>query len=197
MQALQFFAAEDWSIIGRFHRGEKQAFDDLVRKHRKHANAFAFHLTKNRDEAEDVVSETFIRIYRSLCQFNGHSSFTTWMYRIERNCFLDMRKRASVRSSINVDVRDSGIESQISRQTADRYEDAQAGLERRERLLMIDSAIRRLPDSQRRTLMMYQAECMSYEEIAAGLVLPIGTVKSRINRARARLAKTASEYLKS
>ncbi len=121
---------------------------------------------------------------RSLHLFKGESSFTTWLYRIETNCFLDMRKKAKSRPSVSLDEMSQSSEGQLEIQIADDRPNAQQHVEKGERMSTIKTAMDRLPLHQRAILMMYHAEAMSYEDIAETLRLPIGTVKSRLNRAR-------------
>jgi len=179
--------AEDGAIIARFQRGSTSAFDELVQRHQKRAYHYAARLTHNPDEAADIVAETFVRVYRSLEGFKGESSFTTWLYRIETNCFLDMRKRASSRPTVSLDEVMQVNDGQVGVQIVDDKENAQDRVEQGERLVAIQSAMKHLPQHQRAILLMYHAESMSYEDIAETLELPIGTVKSRLNRARLSL----------
>jgi len=184
---MQMITAEDCSTIGRFQRGDKSAFDELIRRHGRRARQYAFQLTKNSEEADDVVSSTFIRIFRSLDGFKGESSFTTWMYRIETNCFLDMRKKARSIRLVRIDEGSQNGDGQVTMQIPDLRENAQEYLERRERMSWVGKAMFSLPKRQREILLMYQTDLMSYEDIADVLDLPLGTVKSRINRARLNL----------
>src|ERR1700733_4258008 len=102
-ETMPKITAEDGAIIARYQRGDKTAFNELVERHQKRAYHYAARLTSNPDEAADIVAETLIRVYRSLDGFKGESSFTTWLYRIETNCFLDMRKRSNARPAISLD----------------------------------------------------------------------------------------------
>ena len=183
-KTMQKITAEDGAIIARYQRGDAGAFDELVQRHQQRAYHFAFRLTKNPDEAADVVAEAFVRVYRSLDHFKGESSFTTWLYRIETNCFLDMRKRASSRPALSLDEVLQVEDGQVEIQIIDNRESAQDRVEQRERLSAIEVAMKDIPAHQRTILLMYHAEAMSYEDIAETLRLPIGTVKSRLNRAR-------------
>src|SRR5476651_620881 len=90
-EASELLAA-DHLAISRFQSGDLTAFDDLVRRHWQRANRFACRLTKDEDEAADVVSDTFYRVFKALGNFREESCFATWIYRIELNCFLDLRK---------------------------------------------------------------------------------------------------------
>jgi RNA polymerase sigma-70 factor (ECF subfamily) len=184
---MQKTTAEDGATISRFQDGDKAAFNDLVARHRQRAYHYASRLTNNPDEAADIVAETFLRAYRSLDGFKGDSSFSTWLYRIETNCFLDMRKRANCRASVSLDDELQVNDGRLPIQIVDECESAQERVEKGERLTAIESAMKHLPDHQRAILVMYHAQSMSYEDIADALRLPIGTVKSRLNRARLSL----------
>lgn len=179
--------ADDSAIIARYQSGAKSAFNDLTAKHMQRAYQYASRLTNNSDEAADIVSETFLRVYRSLDGFKGDSSFTTWLYRIETNCFLDLRKRANGRPVFSIDDPQTGDDGQFAMQIVDGGESAYQMVERRERLTAIEAALKRMPDHQRAILVMYHVQSMSYEDIASALMLPMGTVKSRLNRARLSL----------
>jgi RNA polymerase sigma-70 factor (ECF subfamily) len=179
--------AEDGAIITRYQSGEKAAFNDLLARHQQRAYHYASRLTNNPDEAADIVAETFLRVFRSLDGFKGDSSFTTWLYRIETNCFLDMRKRANARVSVSLDDELEINDGKLAIQIIDDCESAHERVEKRERISAIESAMKHLPDHQRAILIMYHAQSMSYEDIAETLRLPIGTVKSRLNRARLSL----------
>jgi len=187
-ESNEFWAA-DWSTIDRFQRGDETAFDDLMRRHRQRACNFASQLTKDRDEAADVVASTFGRVFRSLDRFRGESSFTSWLYRIELNCFLDIRKKAHSRATFRLDELLCGRDGLADLRVIGYRETAQEHIERGERISEIERAMNFLPPNQKKAFMMYQAESMSYEAVAQALDVPIGTVKSRLNRARLRIRK--------
>lgn len=163
---LQESHSEDWTMIYRFQQGDMGAFDALMHKYRHLANMYAFNLTRNHDDAADVVAESFFRVYRALSRFNGACSFSTWLYRIEMNCFLDIRKKASSRPTLSIDAGDY--------------------TERFEALLDVIGA-RKTAQGQMETFTMFHVESLSYLAIAEQLDVPVGTVKSRINRARATI----------
>jgi len=179
--------SEDSILIERFQRGDKDAFDALVQKHQARAYQYAFRLTRNPDDAADVVADAFVRVYRALQTFKGDSAFTTWLYRIETNCFLDMRKKKNARPTTSLDsalnLGDGEVELQVEDDGPTAHEEA----ERSQRMSAVEEAVQKLPEYQKAMIIMYHAESMSYEEIAESLNLPIGTVKSRLNRARLSL----------
>ncbi len=179
--------ADDGMLIERSKFGDRSAFDQLISKHRQRAYQYAFRLTRDPEEAADIVADAFIRMYKALENFKGDSAFTTWMYRIATNCFLDIRKKKKSRPAISlestVQTSDGEVVFQFEDPTASPHEQA----ERTEAMGAVQDAIRLLPEYQRAIILMYHAEMQSYEEIADALKLPIGTVKSRLNRARLSL----------
>lgn len=185
--ALPHNYPDDSVLIERSQKGDRQAFDDLIRKHERRAYQYAFRLTSNPEEASDVVGDAFVRVYSALHNFKGQSAFTTWLYRILTNCFLDMRKREKSRPATSLEaalVTDDGdLERQVEDDAASPHEEA----ERSERERAVENAVKQLPEYQRAMITMYHVENLSYEEIAESLDLPIGTVKSRLNRARLSL----------
>ena len=178
---------DDHVLITRAQGGDKSAFNTLIRKHETRAYQYAFRLTRNPEEASDVVADAFVRVFNALHNFKGQSAFTTWMYRILTNCYLDARKRERNRVTTSLETvlrtQDGEVEKQIEDPSASPYDDT----ERIVRERSIESAVALLPEYQRAMIVMYHAESMTYEEIAAALDLPVGTVKSRLNRARVSL----------
>ncbi len=179
--------ADDRILIERFQSGDSRAFDQLVARHQTRAYTYAFRLTRSQDEASDVVAEAFVRVYRALGTFQGNSAFPTWLYRIITNCFLDLRKKQKSRATTSLDevVRTEDGEMPLQVETTSPSPHMMA--ESKARVSTISEAIERLPEYQKAIILMYHAEMMSYEDIAATLSLPIGTVKSRLNRARLSL----------
>jgi RNA polymerase sigma-70 factor (ECF subfamily) len=179
--------SEDELLIKRAQEGDHASFNALIRKHESRAYSYAFRLTRNPEEASDVVAEGFLRVYNALSNFKGQSAFTTWLYRILTNCFLDIRKRERARPAVSLEQTLQTPDGEVERQVEDPHPTPDARLERSERERSVEDAVSLLPEYQRAMIVMYHAETMSYEDIAAALDLPIGTVKSRLNRARLNL----------
>ncbi len=175
---------EDAVLIERSQQGDRAAFNALIVKHEERAYHYAFRLTRNQEEASDVVSDAFVRIFNALKNFKGNSSFPTWMYRILTNCFLDIRKKDKSKLNVSLEQSMQGSDGEIVREPADRGPGPQEQTEKSERQAEMESAVNSLPEYQRAMIVMYHAENLSYDEIAAALDLPVGTVKSRLNRAR-------------
>ena len=180
-------ANDDQLLIARARRGERGSFDALVRKHRDRAYVYAFRLTRDSDAAADVVADAFVRIHNALPNFKGQSTFKTWLYRILTNCYLDLRKRERARPHGSLDALVDGGEGDLGAQFADDAPSPEEEAQRRARGDALQAALARMPEYQRAMIVMYHAEDMSYEEMAAALDLPVGTVKSRLNRARLNL----------
>jgi RNA polymerase sigma-70 factor (ECF subfamily) len=179
--------SEDDLLIKRAQEGDRSSLNTLIRKHEVRAYHYAFRLTRNPEEAADVVAEGFLRVYNALGNFKGQSAFTTWLYRILTNCFLDMRKREKSRPSVSLESTLQTPDGEVERQVEDPRPTPDRRLETSERERGVEDAVAMLPEYQRAMIVMYHAEDMSYEDIAAALDLPIGTVKSRLNRARLNL----------
>lgn len=178
---------ETRKLVARCKKGERGAFDDLMRRYEKKVYNFAFRLCGNYDEANDVASETFVRVFNALGNFRGDSSFITWLFRITTNVYLDEKKRQRARPAQSLEEIIELEETTVRRQIEDPSPTPSEQVEHHERVDMLQNAINSLPDYQRMMIVMYHTENRSYEEIAEMLDLPIGTVKSRLNRARLSL----------
>ncbi|MDD2659641.1 MAG: RNA polymerase sigma factor RpoE [Methylococcales bacterium] len=173
----------DEDLVLRVQRGDKSAFDLLVVRYQHKIIQLVNRFVKDPSEAQDVAQEAFIKAYRAMGNFRGDSAFYTWLYRIAINTaknYLVSRSRRS--SDYEVDVHDAetlGNAPQLQ------------GMETPERLLLNDeiidaikTAIDKLPEEMRTAIMLREFEGMSYEEIAEAMDCPVGTVRSRIFRAR-------------
>ena len=180
---------EDEALIAACGRGSIEAFDKLVRKYERRVYNFAYRITGNSDVAADVAQDAFIRAYRSIKSFRGDSSFTTWMYRITTNIYLDMRKKASFGRVASLEERAERTENGPGTEIADPSPAPEEAAIKAERNKIIRDAVRSLPEQHRIVITLYRFEEKTYEEIASILKVPLGTVKSRINRAGLALAK--------
>ncbi len=173
----------DEDLVLRVQRGDKSAFDFLVIKYQHRIIQLVNRYIKDPSEAQDVAQEAFIKAYRALADFRGEAAFYTWLYRIAINTaknYLLSRLRRS--SNYQVDI-----------QEAEALENAPQlqGLETPERELLnqeiidvINAVIEELPEEMRTAIILREFEGMSYEEIAEAMDCPVGTVRSRLFRAR-------------
>lgn len=172
----------DADLVRRAQNGEKAAFDLLVRKYQHRIAAVVSRLVRDHGECQDVVQDSFIKAYRSLPGFRGDSQFYTWMYRIAVNTaknHLASRKR---RPGSEVELEDA---EQIDGGIHVRHNDTpEHELLREEIAKVVDKALQQLPDETRQAIVLREMEGLSYEEIADVMNTPVGTVRSRIFRAR-------------
>jgi RNA polymerase sigma-70 factor (ECF subfamily) len=190
---VQKVNSEDSLLIEKSQKGDRSAFNQLISKHTERAYQFAHRLTRSPEEASDIVAEAFVRVFRALDRFKGDSSFTTWLYRIETNCFLDMKKKVRSRPVASLDAFLQTEDGEMSFQVEDLAPSPYEHTEHNERMTAMEQAVAELAEYQRAMIVMYHGEMKSYEEMAEILQVPIGTVKSRLNRARLALRSRLSD----
>ena len=180
-------AEEDALLVRRARAGDPNVMEELVQRHYRNVFNLAFRLSGNYDDAQDIVSEVFIRVHNALPSFRGDAHFTTWLHRIVKNVFLDDRKKQRVRNHASLEEMVDLEDSSVSRQVEDPTPGPEWLVERQERSDLVQRAVLALPENQRLMIVLYHFRQRSYEEIAEIMGLPIGTVKSRLNRARQAL----------
>ncbi len=180
-------ASHDAVLIRQCQSGDRSAFDTLVTQYESKAYQYAYRLTRDQDLAADIVSEAFVRVYNSIANFRGQSAFGTWLYRILTNCYLDYRKRDKSRFNTSLESSVQLESGEVERQIQDDAPGPDIQAERSAREEAVQSALETMPEYQRAMLVMYHVENLTYEDIAEALDLPLGTVKSRLNRARMAL----------
>jgi RNA polymerase sigma-70 factor (ECF subfamily) len=184
-------AQTDAVLIQRAQKGDRRAIDELVSKYQARAYQFAYRLTGNQDDAADLVAEAFVRVYTALPRFRRDSQFSTWLFRIVTNCFLDAKKKENRRPTDQLE--DAWLDAD-ARSTIVQPDSPEETSEKAEREEIMSRAISKLPEYQRAMIVMFHIENLSYEEIAGTLDLPVGTVKSRLNRARLALREILEPY---
>ena len=174
-------------LIERCKGGDRAAFDELVRAYEKRVYNLAYRLSASYDDANDISVDAFLRVFQAIRLFRGDAHFSTWLFRIVTNVYLDRRKRTRNKQNLSLEEYIELEENSVARQVEDQAPTPEDILENRERTDILQSAINELPDYQRAMVVLYHTEGLSYEEIASVFSLPIGTVKSRLNRARLML----------
>ena len=175
-------------LIRRAKSGDQDAFGQLVLTHQNKVYTLCVHMVTNREEAEDLAQEAFLKAWRSLSSFQEESSFATWMHRLTTNVCLDYLRKQTRRQNISTAVSLDDEESGWS-EPADHTQDPQQQLEQQEQRQVLAKALNELPEHHRRLLIMRELSGLSYQEIADALNMDLGTVKSGISRARERLRK--------
>lgn len=176
-------ASADAALVKRVQEGDISAYNVLVIKYQHRVVEIANRYVNNRSDASDVAQEAFIKAYKAINSFRGDSTFYTWLYRITVNCaksFLDSNQK----HRYNVDVDAPDFEAQDSQGVLTSHDSPDSILESDELRVTILKAFAALPEDLRRAITLREVEGMSYEEIARIMQTPIGTVRSRIFRAR-------------
>jgi RNA polymerase sigma-70 factor (ECF subfamily) len=183
----------DLVLVKRVQRGDKTAFDLLVRKYQHKVVKLVLRYVRNPAEAEDIAQEAFIKAYRALPQFRGDSAFYTWMYRIAINTAKNSLASRD-RSPIAYDLDLTDPEESHSVQTRLQDPDTPEGMALTEEIRgIVNSAIEGLPEELKTAIVLRELDGLSYEEIAAAMECPVGTVRSRIFRAREAIDKRLRE----
>jgi RNA polymerase sigma-70 factor (ECF subfamily) len=176
----------DSQLVERCLNGEEAAWEDLVRVHTRRVYSIAYRFTGSDHHAQDMTQEVFLRVFRSLKNFRaGEGSFTVWLGRLTRNLLIDhYRKAKSDRATDSIEERLPMIEESTA--MSGRTDGMLAGREASE---LLQAGLQRLSPELRETVILRDLEEMEYREIAQVLQVPEGTVKSRLNRGRAELAR--------
>lgn len=182
--------SDETNLIDQALTGDRSAFTELVRLHQDRLFASMLHVTGSPDEAEDAVQDAFIRAFLKLHTFQRNSQFFTWLYRIAFNSTLSRRRRKRPNISLDQFREVSGVEFAGSTPTVDDQ------MLRGEEVELVRDALQMVSDPHREVLVLREMQDHSYEDIASILEISIGTVRSRLSRARASL-KTAIETIQS
>ncbi len=174
----------DYELVLRAQRGDKRAFGMLVDKYQRKLGRLLSRMIRDQAEIEDVVQESFIKAYRALPNFRGDSAFYTWLYRIgintAKNHLVSMGRRPTVSTDIEIEDAEN-FESGNELRTMETPETA---LMTKEIAQTVNDTVESLPEDLRTAITLREIEGLSYEEIATIMSCPIGTVRSRIFRAR-------------
>lgn len=174
----------DEQLIERIRRGESRYFADLVDRHKDRALTVAVRLLRRREDAEEAVQDAFVRAFRGLADFRGEARFSTWFYRIVYNICLTRLRRGQVGSTVPIDEVSS---EEMGAALVEEGDDSLAQLDMSETRAIIAEEMARLPERFRAPVTLFYVNDMSYDEIAAVLDAPIGTVKTNLFRGRVAL----------
>ncbi|MFQ3611405.1 MAG: sigma-70 family RNA polymerase sigma factor [Fimbriimonadales bacterium] len=178
------YEVSDEILIERFREGDDSAFDTLVRRYEAKVYQYAYRLANNPDDAADVVAEAFLRMYNALKRFRGEAQLSTWLYRIVSNVYFDFRKREARHQHLPLEVPSEEDDEPMERPIPSERDDPSEYVLEQERHRVLMEAISQLPEYQRAIVILFHVEDRPYEEIAQITGLPLGTIKSRLNRAR-------------
>jgi len=184
----------DQQLVERVQAGDKSAFDLLVRKYQHRVLKLVSRFVSDAAEAEDVAQEAFLKAYRALASFRGDSAFYTWLYRIAintaKNALVSNRRRPV---DFDLDLQDP---EQYDRHARLKEGDTPEGVLLTEEIRsVVEKAMEQLPEDLRTAIVLRELEGLSYEEIAEAMDCPVGTVRSRIFRAREAIDKKLKPLL--
>jgi RNA polymerase sigma-70 factor (ECF subfamily) len=177
-------SADDDRLIAECLKGDPAAFGQLVRRYQDRLFNTMFRLVDNAEDAQDVVQEAFLSAYQSLDSFKGHSEFFTWLYRIAYNTAISLKRKQRVTLSLSAGGAGEGNHEPLDESDLTR---PGQGLERAEEERRIQAALNRLSPEHRMVLILKDMEGQKYEAMAEILQVPIGTIRSRLHRARSEL----------
>lgn len=188
--------SEETRLVEAARAGDIGAFESLVRRYDRNVFRIAQHITQNREDAEDVVQDAFLKAYQNLGQFQGQSKFYTWLVRIAVNeALMRLRRRRPERMvSLDEDVKTE--EDSMPREVADWSPNPEQQYSQAELKEILGKTIQGLPPSFRTVFVLRDVEGLSTEETAATLDLSVPAVKSRLLRARLQLRERLNKYFK-
>ena len=174
-------------LLDRCRRGDELAWEVLVRRYQARVYGLALHYMRNAEEARDMAQEIFVRIYEKLDSFRDDGTFLPWMLRVGRNVCIDHLRRAKVRPA------DSGVPVEDGPELPDAGPTPEEAWMSDSRKRLVYKALERLKEPYREVILLKEIQGLKMEEIAAMLRVPLGTIKSRSNRARIELARAVLE----
>ncbi len=185
---MRLYVLENQRLIADSLRGHPGAFGELVHRYQDRLFNTVYRLLDNAEDAHDVVQETFLNAYQSLDSFKGQAQFFTWLYRIAVNAAINLRRKQ--RSTRSINGSEGGSQELLDPSEANR---PGFHLEQQEEEQRVQRALNRLSPEYRAVLILKDIEDQKYETLAAILGVPVGTVRSRLHRARMELRELLSQ----
>ncbi len=177
----------DWECVQKVQGGDADAFETLVRRHEKKIFNLLYRWLGDYDDAADVAQEVFLAAFRAIKRFRGDSSFATWLYRIGVNHAKNRQKSLQV-------ARQRQQAREVSDAPSDPASDPAEGVEQRERHDLVQRGLNELDADDALLILLHDLQEVRYEEISETLDIPLGTVKSRLHRARQALRAKLAPY---
>ena len=180
-------AISDAECVRKLQRGETDAFETLIRRHQKTIFNLVYRMLGDYDEAAEISQEAFLSAYRAIGNFRGEANFSTWLYRIALNHATTRRKSLNIRQQRSVPIENTEPAS-------DPHPGPAESMEKKEIRQRVQQALNRLEPDDAAVILLRDLQDVSYEEVARVLEIPIGTVKSRLHRARQALKSELASY---
>ena len=186
--------SDELILVQRAKAGDVEAFEELVRRYDRNVFLIAQHITQNREDAEDVVQDAFLKAYNNLAQFQGQSKFYTWLVRIAVNEALMKLRRRRPERMVSLDEEVKTEDDSVPREVADWSPNPEQQYTQAELRDILDRTIHGLPATFRTVFVLRDVEGLSTEETAEALDLSVPAVKSRLLRARLQLRERLNKY---
>jgi len=180
-------AISDAECVRKLQRGETDAFETLIRRHQKTIFNLVYRMLGDYDEAAEISQEVFLSAYRAIGNFRGDANFSTWLYRIALNQATTRRKSLNTRQQRSVPIENTEPAS-------DPHPGPAESMEKKEIRQRVQQALNRLDPDDAAVILLRDLQDVPYEEVARVLEIPIGTVKSRLHRARLALKSELASY---
>src|SRR5438067_3939142 len=187
---------EELALVDAARQGDVGAFEQLIKRYDRNVFRIAQHITQNREDAEDVVQDAFLKAYNNLAQFQGQSKFYTWLVRIAVNEALMKLRRRRPERTISLDEEVKTEDDSVPREVADWSPNPEQQYTQAELRDILDRTIHGLPATFRTVFVLRDVEGLSTEETAEALELSVPAVKSRLLRARLQLRERLNKYFR-
>lgn len=184
---------EDDALVAKAKKGDLKAFDELVLKHNKRLYAMVYHMTKDRDDAYDLLQDIFAKAYHSLSKFKGNSSFYTWVYSIGVNMTINHLKKKKRRQAYSLDDEENGIQGQASQQATGFRADPRREADLQILQKKMNAALMKLSEHHRSVVVLYDIQGIPQSQISEILGVSDGTVRSRLFYAHKQLQTYLSD----
>ena len=188
--------SSDRELVARVQGGDMAAYDELIRRNQRKIYQLVYHMTSNREDAEDLTQDVFVKAYKVLHHFKGESSFYTWVYRIAVNQAINYLKKRNRRSALSLDNLDQAVERDPDYVELRSRESTFRDVSLSELQKKLNEALQTLSEKHRTVAVLHDIQGIPKEEIGKMIGCSEGTVKSRLFYARRELQKQLSEFVK-
>ena len=186
----------DADLVVQAQEGDVRAFDELVARYHDRIYALTYNMTSNREDAEDLTQEIFVKAFNALPRFKGKSSFYTWIYRIAVNKTINYRKKRNRNRPISLDQFDQDIKTDETYHDLTSKGSPLRNISLTELNKKLNEAMQKLSDKHRTVLIMHDMQGIPHEEIAKVVGASVGTIRSRLFYARRQMQSELSEFMK-
>lgn len=183
-------------LIEQSQNGDVDAFEELIKDYKKSAYNIALRVLRNVEDAEDASQEALIKVYKNIKNFNMQSTFKVWLYRIVVNTCIDFKRKKNINTVSIDETIDLGGNNEVRREIADDSSNPDFLVEKNFNNKLVNDAVNKLEDDYKTIIILRDIQGFSYNEIAEILTCNMGTVKSRLNRARKSLKEILENEMK-